>query len=185
MQNLKQSISNLGFPCGATGIEPTCQCRRRKRGGFNPWVGKISQRRALQRNPVFLIGESHGQRSLAGYSPQDFKESNQLKQLSISNLNLKQSIRKGQSSKQNFFWLIKHTFRKYTMWCSIRRILSKITNEMNIHSIPSSLKYYAIVLASSLVNKKVIKCKKFSKFCLIFADNLVVNIEKQRKSTYY
>ena len=35
----------------------------------NPWVGKIPWRRAWQPTPVFLPGESHGQRSLAGYSP--------------------------------------------------------------------------------------------------------------------
>ena len=45
------------------------------RRGFNPWVGKIPQRRAWQPTPVFLPGESHGQRSLVGYSPQGGKES--------------------------------------------------------------------------------------------------------------
>ena len=41
---------------------------------FNPWVGKIPWRRAWQPTPVFLPGESDGQRSLAGYSPWDHKE---------------------------------------------------------------------------------------------------------------
>ena len=36
---------------------------------FNPWVGKISWRRKRLPTPVFWPGESHGQRSLAGYSP--------------------------------------------------------------------------------------------------------------------
>jgi len=40
-----------------------------KRPGFSPWVGKIPWRRAWQPTPVFLPGESHGQRSLVGYSP--------------------------------------------------------------------------------------------------------------------
>ena len=39
------------------------------RCGFNPWVRKISWRRKWQPTPVFLPGKSHGQRSLAGYSP--------------------------------------------------------------------------------------------------------------------
>ena len=47
-----------------------------KRHGFNPWVRKIPWRRAWQSTPVFLPGESHGQWSLAGYSPWDHKESN-------------------------------------------------------------------------------------------------------------
>ena len=36
--------------------------------GLIPWVGKIPWRRPWQPTPVFLPGESHGQRSLAGYS---------------------------------------------------------------------------------------------------------------------
>ena len=48
-----------------------CQCRRHKRRGFNPWVRRIPWRREWQPSPVFLPGESHGQRSLAGYSPLD------------------------------------------------------------------------------------------------------------------
>ena len=47
----------------------TCHFRRYRRCGFNPWVGKIPWRRKWQPTPVFLPGESHGQRSLAGYSP--------------------------------------------------------------------------------------------------------------------
>ena len=38
----------MGFPDGASGKEPVCQCRRQKRWRCNPWVRK---------------------RSLAGYSP--------------------------------------------------------------------------------------------------------------------
>ena len=42
----------------------TCQCRRYKSCRFNPWVRKIPWRRKCQPIPVFLPGESHGQRSL-------------------------------------------------------------------------------------------------------------------------
>ena len=37
--------------------------------GFDSWIGKIPWRRKWQPTPVFLPGESHGQRKLAGYSP--------------------------------------------------------------------------------------------------------------------
>ena len=57
------------FPDGDSGKEPTCQCRRHKRLGFDPWVGKIPWRRAGQPTPVLLPGESHGQRSLVGWGP--------------------------------------------------------------------------------------------------------------------
>ena len=63
-----------GFPGGASGKEPACQCRRHKRGGFNPLAGKIPWRMAWQPTPVFLPGESYGQRSLAVYRPQGCKE---------------------------------------------------------------------------------------------------------------
>ena len=38
--------STRGFPGGTSGKEPTCQCRRHKRCGFNPWIRKIPWRRA-------------------------------------------------------------------------------------------------------------------------------------------
>ena len=46
-----------------------------KRCRLDPWVRKIPWRRAWQPSPGFLPGESHGQRSLAGYSPWGCKES--------------------------------------------------------------------------------------------------------------
>ena len=48
---------------------------------FDPWVGKISWRRKWQPTPVFLPGESHGQGSLAGYSPWVPKELDTTEQL--------------------------------------------------------------------------------------------------------
>ena len=52
-------------------------CRHWKHG-FDPWVGKIPWRRKWQSTPVFLPGESHGQRSLVDYSPWGHKRSTQL-----------------------------------------------------------------------------------------------------------
>ena len=83
---------NTAFPCGGqaaylltwqplwqshlvlwcTGNEPACQCTRR---GLGPWVGKTPWRRKWKPTPLFLTGKSHGQRSLAGYSPWGRKES--------------------------------------------------------------------------------------------------------------
>ena len=72
----------MGFPGGAGGKEPAFQCRRCKRCQLDPWVGKIPQRRKWQPTPVFLCGESHGQRSLAGCSPQGRPVLDTTKQLS-------------------------------------------------------------------------------------------------------
>ena len=49
--------------------KPACQCRRCKRLGFHPLIGKIPWRRAWQPTPGFLPGKSHRERSLEGYSP--------------------------------------------------------------------------------------------------------------------
>ena len=48
--------------------------QERQETQVQPWVRKIPCRRAWQPTPVFLSGESHGQRSLAGCSPQHHKE---------------------------------------------------------------------------------------------------------------
>ena len=58
-----------GFPGGTSGKEPTYQFRRLKRHEFDPWVRKISWRRKWQPTPVFMPGESHGQKNLVDYSP--------------------------------------------------------------------------------------------------------------------
>ena len=53
---------------GSSGKESACQCRRCKRCGFDPWIGKIPWRKKWHPTPVFLPGELHGQRNLMGYS---------------------------------------------------------------------------------------------------------------------
>ena len=63
-----------GFPSGSVGKNPPAvqelqETWVRSLGGEDPW------RRQWQPTPVFLPGESHGQRSLVGYSPWGHKES--------------------------------------------------------------------------------------------------------------
>ena len=50
---------------------------------FDPSVRKIPWRKAWQPNPVFLPGESHGQRNLVGYSPWGSKSWTQMKGLNM------------------------------------------------------------------------------------------------------
>ena len=65
----------MGFPHNSVGKNICLQCRR---PGFNSWVGKIPWRRKWQPTPVFLPGESLGQKILASYSPWDHKSQTQL-----------------------------------------------------------------------------------------------------------
>ena len=56
--------------------------------GFCVWFGKIPCRGEWQPSTVFLPGEFHGQRSLAGYSPQDPKELDMTECVPLSPLTL-------------------------------------------------------------------------------------------------
>ena len=58
-----------GLPRWQGGKESACQCRRCRKHGFDPWVGKIPWSRKQQHSLVFLPRVSHGQRNLVGYSP--------------------------------------------------------------------------------------------------------------------
>ena len=70
-QITRSSLNSLNrvwpkLPWWLSGKEFAYQCRRLR---FNPWVGKVPWRRKWQPTLVILPGKSHGERSLAGYSP--------------------------------------------------------------------------------------------------------------------
>ena len=65
-------IDTIGLPRWLSGKESACQYRRRR---FNSWVGRIPWRRKWQSAPIFLLGEFHGQRSLAVMVHEVAKES--------------------------------------------------------------------------------------------------------------
>ena len=69
------SRQHQGFPSGAGIKNLPANAGDVRRHEFNPWVAKIPWRKKWQPTPVFLPGESHGQRSLVGYSPRARKES--------------------------------------------------------------------------------------------------------------
>ena len=47
-----------GLPWWLSGKESSYQCKRCRRHGFSPWVGKIPWRRVWQPTPLFLPGDS-------------------------------------------------------------------------------------------------------------------------------
>ena len=71
------------LPWWLSGKASTCQCRRCKGCGFDPWVRKIPWSKKWQPTPVFLPGKFHGQRSLSGYSPWGHKELDPTEQLTL------------------------------------------------------------------------------------------------------
>ena len=63
------------------GKESTCNVRDTGDKGLIPGLGRFPWRRSWQPTLVFLPEESHGQRSLVGYSPWGHKESDTTEQL--------------------------------------------------------------------------------------------------------
>ena len=96
-------------------------CLQCGRPEFDPWVGKISWRRKWQPTPVFLPGESHGWRSLVGYSPWCRKESDttdQFHSLSLHLLNRRFKIAQ-------------------CLWCE-----SEVLNNLQLHAIRLYISMY-------------------------------------------
>ena len=114
----------MGFPSGTSGRKPTCQCRRYKRPGFDPWVRKIPQRRKWQPTSVFLPGESLGQRSLVGYSPWGRKELGMTEQLTALHCSFQNSLVTVSIHCSSFyvlnlsilFYISKNTLLRKTAW---------------------------------------------------------------------
>ena len=79
-----QSINNVNqwSPVGSNDKESACNA-----GGLGwiPVPGRFPWKREWLPTPVFLSGEFHGHRSLAGYNPWGHKESDMTEQLSIHN----------------------------------------------------------------------------------------------------
>ena len=70
-RRLRQYFSLHGLPRRLRGKQTTCQGRRLR---LDPWIEKIPWKREWQPTPVFLPGECHGQRSLAGGKELDTTE---------------------------------------------------------------------------------------------------------------
>ena len=81
------SIVDLGVRSDLAVKNPLANAHRHKRHRFNPRVGTIPWRRAWQSTPVILPGESHGQRSLVGYSPWGRTESDMTVRISTAQHN--------------------------------------------------------------------------------------------------
>ena len=81
MEKFSGHYLNQGFLWWLSGKESTCSAwDAGERSRFDPWVRKVLEEE-FQTNAVFLPGKSHGQRSLVGYSPWGYKESDMTEQL--------------------------------------------------------------------------------------------------------
>ena len=81
LRSLYSSKRAIGFPGGSDGKEST---RSARDPGSIPGLGRFPWRREQQSSPVFLPGESHGQRNLAGCSLWGCTESDTTERLTLS-----------------------------------------------------------------------------------------------------
>ena len=72
----------MGFSGDANGKESTCQCRRRKKHWFDPWVGNIPWRRSWQPTAVLLPGESPRTEEPGGLQTMGLQRADTTEQLS-------------------------------------------------------------------------------------------------------
>ena len=105
VEMLKQATELLGFLGGTSGKGSSCQRKRHKRGGFDPWVRKIPCKRKWQSTPVFLPGKFQGQRSLVGYSSWDCKELDMTEHIHTTQHNTLNCTGPTLHNHLNFFWM--------------------------------------------------------------------------------
>ena len=130
-------------------LQPMQETQVRSLGLEDPWVGKISWKRKWQPTPVFLPGEFHGQRSLAGYSPWGHKESGMTQRLNnnkyqklMNFLSQIKVIKKKQFVKRiktREFWLaLGRRFQDLCFWFFLS--LSPTTAALEAaHEVPNSM----------------------------------------------
>ena len=74
-------MNTLGFPDDSVGEEATCNAEGTADAHSIPRSGRSLGGGKWQSTPVLLSGKSHGQRSLAAYSPQGHKKSDMTEQI--------------------------------------------------------------------------------------------------------
>ena len=109
----QNSHHHLGFPGGLVVKNLSASAGNT---GFNPWVRKIPWRREWPPTPVFLPGESHRQRSLAGYSPWGHKELDTTKRLTLSLSASISSSSASRSQMQTIGWLALPFDLQFVLW---------------------------------------------------------------------
>ena len=79
----------MGFPGGSDSKESACNVRDL---GSIPGSGRFPWRSEWQSTSVFVPGESHGQRSLAGYSPWGCEELDTTEQLNLAQYHVGEAV---------------------------------------------------------------------------------------------
>ena len=99
------------FPSGSVVKNPPSNQESHRSHRFNPWVRKIPWRRAWQPTALFLPGESHGQKTLVGYSLWGLKQSDTTEWLSMLFMKVVKKVNpKSSHCKENLMSLILYLY---------------------------------------------------------------------------
>ena len=126
-------------------------------GGGNLFPLPLHWRRAWQPTPVFLPGEFHGQRSLAGYSPRGHKELDTTEWLSLTHVSILDCL-----VSCGILWVFKRCIWLYTLYWIYACIFSSF-GMLTFHFVVEKLKFDLILVVNfcfcfcvfSLVSRKI------------------------------
>ena len=126
------------------------------------WVGKILWRRGWPPTPVFLPGESHGSRSLAGYSPWSCKESDMTERILLSDTDVRSIGRHQSQCLENYLWRCSI----YTLSASGQSLVITIKCEWTTRLLEKNIKHETSPRPSMLkasVSRESPKCNNWEK----------------------
>ena len=126
----------LGFPGGSDGKESACKARDLS---SIPGLGRFPWRRSWQPTPVFLPGDSHGQKSLVSYSPWGHRESHMTEHLSAHT-----------HTHTHTHNVTGNSLGFLSPWCDIFYPLKTFSS--NMYSVPSSLSSLGTQLQVGMVD---------------------------------
>ena len=162
-------LGGVGLPKWLSGKEPICQCRRQRRCRFDPWAGKIPWRRAWWPTPVFLSGESRGQRSLVDYSPWGHKELDTTERLSRSERvrSVMWSVNHAYAMKSKFMFIESVLPSNHLILCCLLLFLPSIFPSIRVFSNELALcikwpKYWSFSFSTSTCNEYSFRIEWFN-----------------------
>ena len=154
-------------------VSISLQCGR---PGFNSRVGKIPWRRTWQPTTVFLLGKSHGQRSLVGYSPWGPKELDMTKQVNFMGI------------EGNYLNMVKAIYDKPTAKIilngeKLKAFPLRSVTRQGCPLLPLLLNMFLETLATVIrEEKKGIQIRKEEVKLSLFADDIILYIENPKHS---
>ena len=148
-----------------SGKESGCQCRRCKRHGFDPWVGKILWRRQWWPVSEFLPGKFHRQRILVGCSPQGCRIEHDWapEHLQHTEMNNKSVAVDGYGRGENEVG--RYGFKRETWWTPMMDMLSTMLHQVQFLGSDVML-WFWYYLWEKLDKRQIVSLYYFLQLCV-------------------